>query len=53
MGNVGGLWGPGAIGLIHEHDKAGSYTWGLLALAATMLLGGILALFAPHDPAPG
>jgi MFS family permease len=53
MGNIGGLLGPGAVGLIHEHDKSGSYTWGLLALAATMFLGGILALFAPHDPAPG
>jgi MFS transporter, ACS family, tartrate transporter len=52
LGNVGGLLGPGTVGLIHEHDTAGSYTWGLLALAATMFVGGILALFAPHDPAP-
>jgi ACS family tartrate transporter-like MFS transporter len=52
MGNIGGLLGPGAVGLIHEHDQTASYTWGLLALAATMFLGGILAFFAPHDPAP-
>ncbi|HEV3301422.1 MAG TPA: MFS transporter [Planctomycetaceae bacterium] len=52
VGNIGGLLGPGAIGLIHEHDKTGSYTWGLLALAAIMFLGGILAFFAPHDSAP-
>lgn len=53
MGNVGGLLGPGTVGLIHIHDQTGSYTWVFLALAATMLLGGILAFFAPHDPAPG
>lgn len=50
MGNIGGLLGPGTIGLIHNHDQTGSYTRALVALAATMFLGGILAFFAPHDP---
>ncbi|HZW34947.1 MAG TPA: MFS transporter, partial [Isosphaeraceae bacterium] len=53
MGNIGGLLGPGAVGLIHDHEQTGSYTWSLLALAATLFLGGILAFFAPHDPALG
>ena len=53
MGNIGGLLGPGAVGLIHDHEQTGSYTWGLLVLAATLFLGGILAFFAPHDPALG
>jgi ACS family tartrate transporter-like MFS transporter len=53
MGNIGGLLGPGTIGLIHDYDWTGSYAWGLLALAATLFAGGILAFFAPYDPAPG
>jgi len=53
MGNIGGLLGPGTVGLIHDHEQTGSYTWVLLALAVTLLIGGILALFAPHDPSLG
>ena len=53
MGNIGGLLGPGSVGLIHDHEQTGSYTWVLLALAATLLIGGILAFFAPHDPTLG
>jgi ACS family tartrate transporter-like MFS transporter len=49
MGNIGGLVGPGAIGLIHDHDQPNSYTGALLALATIMVAGGILAFFAPHD----
>jgi ACS family tartrate transporter-like MFS transporter len=49
VGNIGGLVGPPAISLIHEHDRANNYKWALLALAAIMFAGGILALFAPHD----
>jgi ACS family tartrate transporter-like MFS transporter len=48
MGNMGGLTGPSIMGLIK--DQTGSLTWGLTTLALMMLLGGILALFAPHDP---
>jgi MFS transporter, ACS family, tartrate transporter len=49
VGNIGGLVGPGAIGLIHKHEEANSYKWALLTLAANMFAGGILAFFAPHD----
>jgi MFS transporter, ACS family, tartrate transporter len=49
FGNLGGLAGPGAIGLIHERDKSASYLGGLLTIAAVMLLGGLLALVSPHD----
>jgi ACS family tartrate transporter-like MFS transporter len=48
VANVGGLAGPSLLGLIR--DQTGSLTGGLMALALTMFLGGILALFARHDP---
>jgi MFS transporter, ACS family, tartrate transporter len=49
FGNLGGLAGPAAIGLIHERDKSASYVWGLVTLAFVMLLGALLALVSPHD----
>jgi hypothetical protein len=36
------------MGLIH--DATQSHFYGILALAGTLVLGGVLALFAPHDP---
>jgi ACS family tartrate transporter-like MFS transporter len=48
VGNIGGLVGPPALGVIR--DQTGSIRWGLLTLAALMFLGGLLARFAPHDP---
>lgn len=48
VGNIGGLLGPGTMGLIH--DATGSHLYGLFALAGTLVLSGALALFAPHDP---
>jgi len=50
MGNIGGLIGPGTIGKINDLSRGSGYTWGLLALAATMFAAGLLALVAPHDP---
>lgn len=47
VANVGGLAGPSLLGLFR--DQTGSSTAGLLTLAAIMLLGGFLALFARHD----
>jgi len=47
VANIGGILGPPAVGLIH--DQTGSPTWGLLTLAGMLFVGGILALFAPHD----
>jgi MFS transporter, ACS family, tartrate transporter len=48
VGNIGGLLGPVTLGLIH--DATQSHRHGLFALAGTLVLGGALALFAPHDP---
>ncbi|HEV8003911.1 MAG TPA: MFS transporter, partial [Planctomycetaceae bacterium] len=48
VGNVGGLLGPVTMGLIH--DATHSHLYGILALAGTLVIGGVLALFAPHDP---
>jgi ACS family tartrate transporter-like MFS transporter len=48
VGNIGGLLGPWSMGLIH--DALGSHFYGLLTLAAMLVLSGALALFAPHDP---
>jgi len=49
MGNVGGFAGPFAIGWIK--DATGSFTWGLLAVAGSVLLTGILAVLIGHDSA--
>jgi sugar phosphate permease len=48
VGNIGGLLGPGIVGLINEATK--SHLYGLFALAGILALGSILALFSPHDP---
>ena len=42
IGNVGGFAGPFLIGWIKE--ATGSFTWGLLAVAAAVLTTGIMAL---------
>jgi ACS family tartrate transporter-like MFS transporter len=49
IGNIGGLLGPGIVGLIR--DATGSHLWGLVALACILVLGTALAFCAPHDPA--
>lgn len=48
VGNIGGLLGPSTMGLIY--DTTHSHQYGLLTLAAILLLSSALALFAPHDP---
>ncbi|MBI3866122.1 MAG: MFS transporter, partial [Planctomycetia bacterium] len=53
VANIGGLVGGGTIGLIHEHDQAGSFALALMALAGVMFVGASLAVFAPHDPTLG
>jgi MFS transporter, ACS family, tartrate transporter len=50
IGNVGGFAGPFLIGWIK--DATGSFTWGLLAVACSVLMTGIAALLIGHDP-PG
>ena len=47
LGNLGGLTGSTLIGLSKKFS--GSYTYGLLAVAALLLIGGLLVLFARHD----
>jgi ACS family tartrate transporter-like MFS transporter len=47
LGNVGGFAGPFMIGLIK--DATGSFTWGLLAAAGSVLLTGIIAVVIGHD----
>jgi ACS family tartrate transporter-like MFS transporter len=49
LGNVGGFIGPYAFGWLRD-PSSGSYLRGLLMLALILLLGGILALCARHDP---
>jgi len=49
LGNVGGFVGPFVIGWIK--DATGSFTWGLLAVAGSVLLTGILAVLIGHDSA--
>jgi MFS transporter, ACS family, tartrate transporter len=48
LGNMGGFFGPFMIGWIK--DATGSFTWGLYAAAAGVLLTGIIALLIGHDP---
>jgi hypothetical protein len=48
LGNTGGFFGPFMIGWIK--DATGSFTWGLYAAAAGVLLTGIFALLIGHDP---
>jgi MFS family permease len=47
LGNVGGFAGPFMIGWIKE--ATGSYTWGLLAVACSVLSTGIIAGLIGHD----
>jgi ACS family tartrate transporter-like MFS transporter len=47
LGNVGGFAGPFVIGWIK--NETGSYTWGLLAVAAGVLSTGVIALTLGHD----
>jgi MFS family permease len=49
LGNVGGFAGPFVIGWIKH--STGSFTWGLLAAAAGVLLTGIVAVLIGHDSA--
>jgi ACS family tartrate transporter-like MFS transporter len=50
VGNLGGFVGPNAIGLLKD-QTTGSFTFGLLAIALTMMMGGGLALGVPKDRA--
>jgi ACS family tartrate transporter-like MFS transporter len=49
LGNIGGFAGPFMIGWIR--DATGSFTWGLLAVAASVLSTGIIAVLIGHDSA--
>ena len=59
IGNIGGFAGPYAVGWIRE--ATGSFTWGLIFVAAGLLLTGIAVALLGHDtkaeyaeiPAPG
>ena len=47
IGNLGSFAGPYLVGWIKE--ASGSFTWGLLAVSAGVLLSGIIALQVGHD----
>jgi len=47
LGNVGGFAGPFVIGWVRA--ATGSFTWGLLAVAGSVLLTGIIAVLIGHD----
>ncbi len=47
IGNIGGFVGPFAVGWIR--DATGSFTWGLIVVAAGILLTGVVALLVGHD----
>jgi MFS transporter, ACS family, tartrate transporter len=47
IGNIGGFVGPFAIGWIRE--ATGSFTWGLVVVAAGILLTGVIAVLIGHD----
>jgi ACS family tartrate transporter-like MFS transporter len=47
LGNIGGLLGQWTMGV--ARDETGSHLCGLVGLAAMLVLGGVLALFAPDD----
>jgi MFS transporter, ACS family, tartrate transporter len=47
IGNIGGFIGPFAIGWIR--DTTGNFTWGLIVVAAGILLAGVIALVVGHD----
>ena len=39
--------GPNVIGRVK--DATGSFTGGLIALSVTLAVGGVLAVYVPHD----
>jgi len=47
VGNLGSFAGPYLVGWIKE--ASGSFTWGLLTVAAGVLLSGVIALLLRHD----
>jgi MFS transporter, ACS family, tartrate transporter len=47
IGNLGSFAGPYLVGWIKE--ASGSFTWGLLTVAAGVLLSGLIALLVGHD----
>ncbi|MEH2182107.1 MFS transporter [Nostoc sp.] len=47
VGNLGGFVAPYVIGLVK--DATNSFTGGLLVMAATLLVSGILTLLVPND----
>jgi ACS family tartrate transporter-like MFS transporter len=47
VGNLGGFAGPAVISWVKEATD--SFSGGMLFLAAALVLGGVLALCAPHD----
>ncbi len=49
VGNFGGFMGPNLLGQLKA--AGGGFTAGMLVMAATMLLGTVLALAVRHDPA--
>jgi ACS family tartrate transporter-like MFS transporter len=49
IGNLGGFFGPNLIGQLQTWT--GSFTPGLMAMAATMLIGGVVALYVRLDAA--
>ncbi len=48
VGNLGGFLAPNVFGKFKE--VTGSFSGGLLSMAATLLIGGVLALVVRHDP---
>jgi ACS family tartrate transporter-like MFS transporter len=49
VANLGGFVGPDLIG--HVKESTGSFTGGLLAMALTLAVGGLLVLRVRHSPA--
>jgi D-galactonate transporter len=49
IGNLGGYFGPYIVGAVRS--SGGAFKGGFLAIAATLVLGGTLALIAGHDHA--
>jgi ACS family tartrate transporter-like MFS transporter len=49
VANLGGFLGPNVIGRLKA--TGGTFTGGMLAMALTLTVGGVLALCVRHDPA--
>jgi ACS family tartrate transporter-like MFS transporter len=49
VANLGGFLGPNVIGRLKA--TSGTFTGGMLAMALTLMVGGVLALCVRHDPA--